>query len=106
MTEEYALQYIKHRMLELGHGDNYFATASRHYSLYAFETRVLNAYNEYFFLIEADVNVMVSSEFGDYDLSDSTINEQLYEHQGKITLTNKSHSLQHIKFIQVIPKYI
>ncbi len=78
----------------------------KHYSLYAGEVRTIDAYNEYFFLTSADLEISVSSEFGSYDLNDDTINEQLYEHQGKIILTNKSKNLKHVQFIQVIPKYL
>ena len=97
-------------MEELGHGLNYFAPTPKHFSLYAGEIRTIDAYNEYFFLIETDKEISISSEFGMYDLNDDTINEQLYEHQGKITITNPSSPTagmyKHIKFIQVIPKHL
>ena len=106
MTEEFAIQHIRCRMEELGHGQNYFAPTPKHFSLYAGEIRTIDAYNEYFFLIDTDKEISISSEFGMYNFNDDTINEQLYEHQGKIILTNKSRNLRHIKFIQVIPKHL
>lgn len=105
MTEEFAILFIKDRMEELGYGKSYFAPTPKHFSLYGGETRIIDAYNEYYFLIEADKVVSIISEFGMYDVNDDTINEQLYEHQGKLILTNKSKEIAHVKFIQVIPKH-
>lgn len=106
MTQEFAMLHIPLRMEELGHGNNYFTPIPQHYSLVAEEVRVIDAYNEYFFLTNADLEISVNSEFGMYDLTDDTLNQQLYEHQGKIVLTNKSKNLKHVQFIQVIPKHI
>ena len=106
MTEEFAIWTIPGRMEELGHGKNYLTPKHRHFSLYAGETRTVDAYNEYFTLIKADLEISVSSEFGMYDLTDDTINEQLYEHQGKIIMTNKATTVKQIIFIQVIPKHL
>lgn len=58
-----------------------------------------------FLLVQAGNDLKVKSEFGVYDLFDTGINEQQYEHQGKITITNTSKILKHIKFIQVIPRH-
>ena len=55
MTEEFALLHIPERMKELGHENNYFTPTSEHYSLHAGEVRIIDAYNEYFFLIRADL---------------------------------------------------
>lgn len=106
MTEEFALAYIPERMEELGYAKNYLPPKFRHFSLYAGEKRTIDAYNEYFMLIEADKEISVSSEFGMYDINDTTINEQLYEHQGKIILTNNAKTVKQIIFIQVIPKHL
>lgn len=106
MTEEFARLIIPERMEELGHGKNYQTPKFVHFSLYAGEIRIVDAYNEYFFLLNADRKISVSSEFGSYDINNGNINEQLYEHQGKIVLTNKAKTVKQIKFIQVIPKHI
>lgn len=106
MTEAFATWHIPRRMKDLGHGENYFAPTHKHYSLYAGEVRTIDAYNEYFFLIDADIEITISSEFGEYDLNNDKINEQQQEHQGKIILTNSSDTVKQIKFIQVIPKHI
>ena len=106
MTQEFALLHIPCRMTELGHGTNYFTPIPQHYSLYAGEVRIIDAYNEYFFLTSCDADISVNSEFGNYDITDDTLNQQLYEHQGKLILTNKSRNLRHVQFIQVIPKHL
>ena len=105
MTTAFALERIPRWMKELGYGDNYMLKY-RHFSLYAGETRTVDAYSEYFFLLDAESEISASSEFGVYDLGDTTINEQQYEHQGKIILCNKAITGKQIKFIQVIPKHI
>ena len=106
MTQEFALLHIPRRMEELGHGNNYFTPMPQHYSLYAGEVRTIDAYNEYFFLTNADNDISISSEFGMFDVTDDSLNQQLYEHQGKIIITNKSRNLRHVQFIQVIPKHL
>jgi hypothetical protein len=104
MTTDLALAYISRRMEELGYGNNYFIKC-RHFSLQPEEERVIDAYNELFIFIDGDNEVVVSSEFGVYDLNDAGINEQQYEHQGKLTITNKAKILKQVKFIQAIPKH-
>ena len=104
MTQEFALLHIPSRMQELGHGTNYFTPTPQHYSLQAGEVRSIDAYNAYFFLTSADADISVRSEFGMYDLNNPLLNQQLYEHEGKIIITNTSRNLRHVQFIQVIIK--
>ena len=104
MTTNFALEYIPRRMQELGVNNNYFLKF-RHFVIPPNDKLIVDAYNEYFLLVQAGNDLIVSSEFGAYDLFDTGINEQQYEHQGKITVTNISKISKHIKFIQVIPKH-
>ena len=65
----------------------------------------IDAYSQFYFLIEAGEGLRVESEFGIYDLDfDNNTNEMFYEHQGKIIITNNLKAKYHVKFIQVIPK--
>ena len=105
MTINFALAYIPKKMLELGINDQYIIQF-RHLVIQPNDILNINAYNEYYLLIQAGNDLKVVSEFGIYDLFDATINEQQYEHQGKITITNPSDSIKYIKFIQVIPKHL
>lgn len=104
MTTSFALEYIPRRMQELGVNNNYLLKF-RHLVIQPNDTVIVDAYNEYFLLVQAGNDLKVSSEFGVYDLFDTGINEQQYEHQGKITITNISKISKHIKFIQVIPRH-
>ena len=91
-------------MQELGVNNNYLLKF-RHLVIQPNDIVIVDAYNEYFLLVQAGNDLKVKSEFGVYDLFDTGINEQQYEHQGKITITNTSKILKHIKFIQVIQRH-
>ena len=103
MTTDFAIEYIPRRMQELVVGDNYLLKF-RHFVMQPSDTLIIDAYNQYFLLVDVECDVTVSSEFGMYNLLDTGINEQQYEHQGKISIVNNSKTLKHIKFIQVIPR--
>lgn len=103
MTIAFALDYIPRRMNDLGFGNSYY-TRPRHLVLKPFETRALMANTELFILIEENSNVRIESDFALYDLVDGDMNEQGYEHQGTINITNHASSVTHLRFIQVIPK--
>lgn len=103
MNAEILLEYIRRRMRELGHGDNYLLKM-RHLVLAPTEERTIAAENEYFYLAEEEKEVTIESSGGFYDLT-ATVNELQYEHQGRITLTNNHPANPiHLKFIQIIPK--
>lgn len=103
MTIGFATEYIPRRMKELGIKD-YFLRF-RHFVLQAGEKIELDANNQFYFLVDEVSNISISSDFGFYDLTHLNTNEQCYEHQGSISITNYSLSNTHIKFIQVITKH-
>ncbi len=104
MTIEIALEYIiPQRMQELGIGKNYVARIE-HLALQPSETKTISAYNEFYFLGEDTDNVQVSSETGVFDLSLRNANKMQYEHQGEITIKNYLSGINHLRFVQVIPK--
>ncbi|MBA2613357.1 MAG: hypothetical protein H0U95_15420 [Bacteroidetes bacterium] len=103
MTIALAIEYIPRRMNDIGIGTNYFLRY-RHFVIQPLETIELDGDNQFFIQVDEITDITIRSEFGIYDLSDTTINEQQYEHQGKITLYNYSASMKHVRFIQVIPK--
>lgn len=102
MTTALALEYIPRRMQELGHGQSYYIRF-RHIVLQPNEQLEIEAYNQFYILVEEPENVKINSDFGMYDLSESRTNEQFYEHQGNILITNYSLTITHVRFIQVIP---
>lgn len=97
-----ALDYIPRRMAELGYANAYY-TRFRHLVIRVNETMEINASNELYILIEEVSDINISSDFGVFDLSFQNTNEQLYEHQGTITINNYGKSSTHLRFIQVIP---
>lgn len=105
MTVEFALAYIPRRMQELEINNNYLLKY-RHFVVQGQDDDLLtiDAFNQYFYLIKADEDLAVLSDFGIYDLTNKRINEQQYEHQGQITVQNYTDEVKHITFIQVIPK--
>ncbi len=104
MTINLALEYIPRRMEELGIGDHYYLKF-RHFVLQPSEVREEPAYNQFFILVDEAQDVSVISEFGVFDLSLRSANEMLYEHQGQIIIQNNASSINHVRFIQVIPKH-
>jgi len=105
MTEEYTLQLIARRMQDLGFGNNYL-TETKHLVLQANEELEIEAYNQFYFLVKDVDNVRVRSDFGFFDLSFAFNNQQDYEHQGLITIHNYANTINHVRFIQVIPIHI
>src|ERR1035437_3453404 len=103
MTINLALEYIPRRMQELGYKHDYYIRF-RHLVLQPNEEQTIDAFNQFFYLIEEAENVRVESETGIFDLSEKNTNEMQYEHQSKIYITNYFPGINHLRFIQVIPK--
>src|SRR4051812_14001452 len=103
MTIALAIEYIPRRMKDLGVGSEYYLRF-RHFVLQANEKIELDAHNQFYILVDEISDVSISSDFGFYDLSDPNVNEQIYEHQGSITIINNAQNNTHIRFIQIIPK--
>jgi hypothetical protein len=104
MTIALALKYIPSRMEELGYGENYYIRF-RHLVLQPSEHLDIEAYNQFYILVDEPDKINVTSGFGVYDLSLEKTNELKYEHQGFISIHNYSSRVNHARFIQVIPKH-
>ncbi len=104
MTINLALEYIPRRMEELGFGNDYYLRF-RHFVLQPSEQLDVPAFNQFFILVDEAQDVSVISEFGIFDLSLKNANEMLYEHQGQIKIQNNASAINHLRFIQVIPKH-
>lgn len=98
-----AIEYIPRRMKDLGIGDNYYLRF-RHFVLEAGQTLEIDAHKQFFLLLDDNSDLSISSDFGFYDITYPNTNEQTYEHQGLIVITNYSSTLNHVRFIQIIPK--
>ena len=103
MTINLALEYIPSRMEDLGYHEDYYIKF-RHFVLQPNEELTIDADNQFYYLIEEAENVRVESETGIFDLSEKNVNELVYEHQSKIQITNYLSGINHLRFIQVIPK--
>lgn len=104
MTIALALEYIPRRMKELGYGANYYIRF-RHFVLQPSERIEIDAYNQFYILVEEVADVKVESDFGLFDIAEADTNEQTYEHQGAIVISNTTDRINHLRFIQVIPKH-
>ena len=102
MTIALALEYIPRRMKELGYGVDYYIRF-RHLVLQANEQKEIDAYNQFFILLDEVTDASITSDCGLFDITEDNTNEQIYEHQGAITINNYATSTNHVRFIQVIP---
>lgn len=101
MNVALALEYIPNRMKDFGYEQ--YALDFRHFVIQPGETKVIASFNQFYLLISELSNITISSYSGDYDLSNAAIDEQTYEHQGLIFLTNNGKSTAHIQFIHLTP---
>lgn len=104
MTIALALEYIPRRMKELGFGAEYYIRF-RHFVLQPKEKMEIDAYNQFYILVEDTTDLNITSDFGLFDIAESNTNEQTYEHQGTIAINNYADRINHLRFIQVIPKH-
>lgn len=105
MTDLFAKEEAHKRMEEMGYTKADYYVKYQHFVLQPNEHKDIEAYNQFYFLIDAPDNINVISDFGLYDLSFDRTNAQDYEHQGFISIHNYSKSINHIRFLQVITKY-
>ncbi len=99
MTVAFALEYIHRNMCSCD-----YELSFRHLVLQPAEKRQLPAHNQTILLIEPSCDMRIESDMGIFDYSESLTNELQYEHKGDITITNHSIFINHVRFIQVIPK--
>lgn len=104
MDTVFALRFIASKMRDMGYKADQYIFMYRHLVLLSSEVRTIEGFNQYYYLIDPNENIAISSDSGMYDLLDDRLTEQIYEHQGMITLTNHSTQVVQVKFIQVIPK--
>ena len=102
MTIALAIEYIPIWMKNFGH--EFYDERPRQFVLQAGETKILESYNHFFILVDEFSNISITSYLGDYDLSNPAIDEQTYEHQGFISMTNNGSSPLRVRFIHLIPK--
>lgn len=100
MTERFILEYIPHRMKQLGFTN--YHIRYRDVLIRGLDTLVIDAYNELYFIIDNPDNLLIESDYGVYDSSGYYEVENIYQHRGEIVITNLNEPNQRIKLIQVI----
>lgn len=100
MTEQFILQYAPIRIKQLGYSK--YHIRPRDFILAAGEVINLPAYNELFFIVEEPPGVIVESDYGMYDATDTPVQESSHVHRGELKIINPGAEKRRIKFIQVI----
>ena len=102
MTEELVIRYAPQRVAERGFKT--YRMVFQDLNLEPDQTIQLAAYNEIWFLIEAESGISISSDFGEYDYNNPKLSENIHEHADSIEVKNQSGHVRKVKFIQVILK--
>ena len=103
MTPELANEYIKRRMKELGHENNYHIRF-RHLVLGPMEVRKMDLHLQLLILAAPKENIRIQSDMGIFDVAEFATNELQYEHRGTVVITNYSAMPQQVQLIQVLFK--
>lgn len=97
----FALDYIPRRMKELGFED--YAVRYRHIRVLDKSSMTIEGQNQIWLAINPSTLLTIRSKAGIFKWNDKSINEQQYEHRGKITVVSDSSAVIYQLFIQVIP---
>ena len=102
MTEELVIRYAPQRVTERGFKT--YRMVFQDMNLEPDQVIQLAAYNEIWFLIEAESGISISSDFGEYDYNNPKLSENIHEHADRMEVKNQSDQVRKVKFIQVILK--
>jgi hypothetical protein len=100
MTEVFILDQIPKRMRQLGYRN--WHTRYRELTLLGNSRISIFAYNELWFIVDNPVGLIVDSDYGVYDSTGNSSNENTHQHKGGITIENPESSPRKVTFIQVI----
>jgi hypothetical protein len=100
MTEQFILGYVPQRIKELGY--NKYTLRYRDLVLDGNSKIDLSAYNELYFIIDQPLGVVVESDYGLFDSSDTMLEDNVHQHRGEILISNPGTVKRRIKLIQVI----
>lgn len=102
MTEPFILSYIPYRVKELGYSKYHFRY--RDLLIEAGSMRIIDAYNQIFFLIGDPEGVLIESDYGMYDASGTNGigTDNTHQHKGEIMISNPGAIARQVKFIQLI----
>lgn len=100
MTEQLIVQFIPERVRQLGFVD--YHLRYRDIMIDKQSSVNITAYNELYFIVDDPPDLVVESDYGIYDSTDSPVEENMHQHRGEIMIQNKESKSRRIKFIQVI----
>jgi len=100
MTDLCPMTYAKYRVAQRGYQDYRFVF--RDLQLVGLESRIIESYNELWFILEAAHEIRVQSDYGVYDYGRGDLSENMHEHADRIQLINRSSQPRRIRFLQVL----
>ena len=100
MSEDFAIRYAPRRVREKGFSR--YRLLFQDLNLGAGKQVQLAAYNEIWFLLEAEADISINSDYGRYNYNDQNLTENIHEHADQIVITNSGNTAQKVKFLQVI----
>lgn len=100
MTEHFILHYAPLRLAQQGYTK--YHLRHRDFVIEAGSSMEIPAYNELFFIVDEPPGLVVDSDYGMYDSTDSPIPESIHVHRGEIKIINPGDTKRRIKFIQAI----
>ena len=96
------ITYAKSRVGERGYTN--FRMVYRDFQPSTSEPKMIKAFNELWFILEADEGIRVESDYGIYDYLDEDLLENIHEHADVISISNTTKSVQRVQFLQIIMK--
>ena len=100
MSEQFILEYAPKRVRQLGF--ERYHLRYRDLLIEANATINLAAYNELFFIVDDPPGLMMESDYGIYDATDTPLVESVHQHRGEISISNPGSGSRRIKLIQII----
>lgn len=100
MKEEVAIRYIPQRVSERGFSKHRLVYQDLNFS--PGQYLKMAAFNEIWFLLDAEEGILIRSDFGVYNYGDRELNENIHEHGDDIFIKNTSNQIRKVRFIQVI----
>jgi hypothetical protein len=100
MREEFILAYIPERVKQLGFTS--YHIRYRDFFIASRGSQSIDAWNELYFLVGEPLDILIDSDYGQYNSTISAQAENTYQHKGNISISNTADSGRRVKFIQVI----
>lgn len=100
MTEQFILEFAPQRIKQLGF--------SRYHLRYkdlvieAGSSMSISATNELWFVAGDPPGIIIQSDYGLFDSTDTPIPESVHQHRGEIIITNPGAAQRRLKMIQII----